>query len=113
MLECQFQGKITKKAVYLKSGIWNSKMLPIPTGPFLSFSPPQLPDKVCSQANSGVPCFIDIVFHIHSLSIPGNVIPVFQGLSLSYSRESLVPMFHILSLKYSMFYHISIPCFMA
>ena len=36
-LECQFQGNITEKAIYLKSGKWNSKMQPIPTGPFLSF----------------------------------------------------------------------------
>ena len=49
-LECQFQGKMTKNAIYLKSGIRNSNMLPIPTGPFLSFSPPHLPDKACSQA---------------------------------------------------------------
>ena len=27
-------------------------MLPIPTGPFLSFPPPQHPDKACSQAKS-------------------------------------------------------------
>ena len=33
--ECQFQGKMTRKALYLEWGIWNSKMQP--TGSFLSF----------------------------------------------------------------------------
>ena len=39
----------TKKAVYRKSGIFNSKLQPIPTGPILSLPHPRLPDKKCSQ----------------------------------------------------------------
>ena len=27
-LECQLQGKMTKTAMYIKSGVWNSKMQP-------------------------------------------------------------------------------------
>ena len=50
-LECQFQGKMTKHAIYLKLGMWNSKMQPIPTyRPFSPIPPPQLPYKAYSQA---------------------------------------------------------------